>query len=807
MSAPSSLSSTLSPSGSSSALPGKRRLAMLRALLREALDWQPAPTRTTFDPAHLNGHQGRIEFLRDRNGVAHIYADVEADLYRVVGYLQGRERLVTIEALRHLASGRLAEFLLNVRIPEQVDRFGGFRVSQIDGFLRPLGFEGEAERDYANLPAEARACLDAFAAGMNAALTSFNGVYPAEFLLIGDVRPWHGRDCLLLARASALVIALMPLENELTFDNVRNQEGDGIARILYPDAPWDQAPDVSAGGGAGIPAGPIDPPSMGSNNWAVAGSRTASGKPLFCNDPHVPLLPAPTFWHHVHLECPQYRVQGGLYPGFPGMGWGHNGAIAWGVTTAFRDAWDLFRIQRVPGDESRYFTPDGTGVIRKHREQHQSRFGKTTWLEWESCEHGILYPDWRHHDGCDLALKVADADGAQHFAGHRALFAAQTVAQTQAALEQMNRGPLDFNLVYAHKDGHIAWEQIGQLPRRNKDGLFIRNATDPDSLWQGYLDFAENPKIINPESGVIVTANSDTDPQQFQKIGTRVHCEPRYRQQRVTEVLLGQSAHDVASMQALQRDVHCFYGLELKGPLCDALDFDRLRGTEKDALCYLQEWDGQFGTDSVGACLFFFIRQKLCVNVFMNVLGGESARRFTHGQRAIPRLDRMLLDEEDRLRQLLQLRTGSTLNHWILKSFRQALRQIRKAAGPKPADWQWGALQRVRIGTVLGDVPGLGKRWQVLDAPFPGEANTVSPSVAIPYGKQLRAFVGASTRFICDLANPEEAWFAHCAGPSADPDSPYYRSIGEQWLRFEYFRSALWPADAVPEVIERHVMN
>ena len=128
-------------------------------------------------------------------------------------------------------------------------------------------------------------------------------------------------------------------------------------------------------------------------------------------------------------------------------------------------------------------------------------------------------------------------------------------------------------------------------------------------------------------------------------------------------------------------------------------------------------------------------------------------------------------------------------------------------AGPQLAQWQWGNLHRVRIGTVLADVPGLSRRWLALDAPMPGEANTVSPSVAIPVGGKMRAFVGASTRFICDLAHPEEAWFSHCAGPSADPDSPYYHSLPQQWLRYEYFKSALWPADAVPDVIERHVMN
>ena len=373
-------------------LPPKRRIAMLRAVVGRLLESNPPAITTSFDPRHIGQRHGRIEFLRDRNGVAHIYADVEADLYRAVGYLQGRERLITIEALRHFGAGRLAEFLVNVRFPEGVERFGGLSVGDIDAFVRPLGFEREAMRDYPILGEPARHCLQAFADGMNDALRSFDGNYPPEYLLVGEVRPWTPQDCLLLARASALVIALMPLENELTFDNVRQQEGDDIARLLYPDAPWHQAPDVASGGGEAMPAGPLDPPNMGSNNWALAGTRTASGKPLFCNDPHVPLIPAPTYWHHVHLECPAYRVQGGMYPGYPGMGWGHNGAIAWGVTTAFRDAWDLFRIERMPGDPQQYKTATGTGRIRMHHEIHKSRFGRNQVLAWESCEHGILYP-------------------------------------------------------------------------------------------------------------------------------------------------------------------------------------------------------------------------------------------------------------------------------------------------------------------------------------------------------------------------------------------------------------------------------
>jgi penicillin amidase len=785
----------------------KRRIAMIRTVITRIMERTPPAQVSTFDPAHISQRAGRIEFVRDANGVAHIYAEVEADLYRAVGYLQGRERLITIEALRHLGSGRLSEFLVNVRIPRGVDHFGGLKVGEIDAFLRPLGFEREAQRDFPLLSEPARRCLQAFSDGMNDALRAYEGNYPAEFLVAGTIRPWTPQDCLLLARASALVVSLMPLENELTFDNIRNQEGDAVARQLYPDAPWQQAPDVAPGGGSGIPDGPLDPPNMGSNNWAVAGSRTASGKPLYCNDPHVPLIPAPTYWHHVHLECPEYRVQGGLYPGYPGMGWGHNGAIAWGVTTAFRDAWDLFRIERLPNDSQRYRTPTGSAPISRHREVHRSRFGKEEVLEWESCDHGILYPDWRHHDGSDLALKFADADLAAHFEGHRALYAAQTVEQTQRALAQLNRGPFDFNMVYAHKDGHIAWEPIGQLPRRKQDGLFIRNASDPNAGWEGYLDFSENPKIINPENGIVVSANSDTDPDQYPLIGTRVHCEPRYRQERITDWLLRSERHDVASMQALQKDVYSGYGAALLKPLCTPLRLANLDAGERTALDYLQQWDGHFSVDSVGACVFFVLRKKLAEQVFMNLLGGPSAKRFTHGQRAIPRLDKLLMDEQDSLRDLIQQTTGRNLDEWIVQAFGKTVIKLRRALGDDPADWQWGNYHRVRIGTVLGDIPGLRKGWLALEGPMPGENNTVSPSVSIPDGKKLRAFVGASTRFICDLAHPEEAWFSHCAGPSADPATPYFQSLSEQWLAFGYFKSALWKAEDVPGVIERYVLD
>jgi len=153
------------------------------------------------------------------------------------------------------------------------------------------------------------------------------------------------------------------------------------------------------GGGEETPEAPLGTVAAGSNNWAVSAALSASGRPVVANDPHVPFLPLPTFWHHLHLHGPDYRVQGGMFPGFPAFGFGHNGALAWGCTTVCRDGYDLYRIHRLPEDAARYRTARGSGAITRFREELPGRLGRRVTIEWESCEHGILYPGWRHHDG------------------------------------------------------------------------------------------------------------------------------------------------------------------------------------------------------------------------------------------------------------------------------------------------------------------------------------------------------------------------------------------------------------------------
>jgi penicillin amidase len=790
-------------------LPRKRRLGILARLVSSLLRPPSPHTFPPLAPAQLPPMRGRIEVLRDANAVVHIYAEQEPDLYATLGYMQGADRFVLLDVIRHFGAGRLCELLGDFRMPKGSQLLRGKSIGDIDAFVRPLEFEAQSRHDFDRMHGRGQECLEAFAAGINAALRAMQGRYPPEYLLFGALRPWHASDALLAAQACALTVALSPLDVELTFDAIRGHLRDDAAQRLFPEAPWADAPTTYPVVEGPEPEPPIHLSAGGSNNWAVSAARSASGAPIVANDPHVPFLPLPTFWYHAHLECPRYRVQGGLMLGCPIFGYGHNGALAWGVTTAYRDSWDLYRVHRLPGDRSRYRTASGTGTITKHLETHRVRFGRERPVEWERCEHGVIYPGWKHHDGVDLALRYVGADLGRYFEGYLALAEATTVAAHQQALALINEGPFDFNHVYGHKDGHIAWEPFGRLPRRRADGLFVRDADDPAGQWDGFLPFSENPKIVNPACGYVASANAVTDPTNFRAATTRVHPEPRHRQDRIEAFLAASTAHTAATFAALQRNVGSDYGPPLRDALLALLGGRESRGAMGDeGVRVLRAWDGSFGCDSAGAPLFVFTQQELAQRVFVPLLGTNIGHRFVSGRRAIPRLQRLLLDPADPLRGDVERAAGRPLGVLVDEAFMAALRRVAQRCGERPAEWRWGRFQHIRLATVLGEIPLLGRRFRSLDAPFSGDVYTVSPSVPAPMGGRLRAFVGATSRFICDLATPDEALFAHTSGPSGDIGAVAFgRGLSAAWYRFEYFRSALWKAEEVPNVLERLVVE
>ena len=327
---------------------------------------------------HLAGLEGRVEVLRDEWGVPHIYAGSAHDLFFAQGYVHAQDRLWQMELQRRAGSGRLSEVLGEVTL-------------EVDRFFRTVGLNRAAEAEFETLDAETRGILEAYAAGVNAYLTSYAHRLPVEFKLLRfDPEPWQPVDSLYFAKIMAWNLGCN-WDSELIRARLAARLGADRAADLEPLFPADN-PTIAQGRGLAAGAAPppngwrsealrdalrlveglFQPRSMepspaeplpgplqvgakggGSNQWVVAGSRTGSGKPLLANDTHM-ALQIPAIWYQIHLDGGDYHVTGVSLTGLPGVVVGHNDRCAWGMTTAWQDAQDLYVERLNPANPHQY---------------------------------------------------------------------------------------------------------------------------------------------------------------------------------------------------------------------------------------------------------------------------------------------------------------------------------------------------------------------------------------------------------------------------------------------------------------------
>jgi acyl-homoserine lactone acylase PvdQ len=272
-------------------------------------------------------------------------------------------------------------------------------------------------------------------------------------------------------------------------------------------------------------------------------------------------------------------------------------------------------------------------------------------------------------------------------------------------------------------------------------------------------------------------------------------------------LLQARERHDWHSMAQIQADLQADYLLPVRDTLCAALaQYPNQTQQLSQGVQLLQRWQGQFSLDSAAATLMRLMRDQLAQTVFPLLMPAVSARRFLASLRAIPRLDQWLVNSDDPLHTCLLDRSAKPLSYWIQCTFEAVMERLANDFGADPATWVWARVQYLQLGSLWSEMPLLGRRWRICDAPFPGDLHTVSATVSLPDKQRLRTFAGASSRFICDLAQPEQAWFAQSTGPSALPTSVLFTGSTQQWLANRYFKSALWPADQVPEARERVVI-
>jgi penicillin amidase len=737
-----------------------------------------------------------IDVVRDENAVPHIYAASEADAYFGLGYVHAQDRLWQLEVNRRLGSGTLAEVL------------GSDALDQ-DRLFRTLGLRHLAERNLAGLDPRTRAALDAYTRGVNAFLASAPPLPPEFGLLRIDMAAWTEVDSLVWLEVLGYWMS-ETVGRELL--RVR------LSATLTPEqlsafvAPYPGAAPVQLDGLREL-YGALERParalgtllpgaerSRGSNNWAVAGGRSASGKPLLANDPHLDFS-VPSLWYLAHLSAPGLNVIGASLPSLPGIILGRNDHVAWAFTNTESDTQDLFVERLASEDGMSYLSPEGPRPFDVRREVIRVRGAPDEVLTVRVSRHGPILSDV---DADARALLPAGyvfafswvgfepGDTTIEFPIHAATSetAAQLLGATRSFLTPQQ------NVVYADDRGSIGFIAAGRVPVRRADnelrGLAPAPGWDVRYDWQGDVPFEDLPRELDPSSGSIVTANQNITPPGYAHwLGAE--WQPPYRAERIQTLLEREPRHDLTTFARIQTDARSNSAALLLPALLS--ESARVLGpaTVRDSLAEnlltrLRRWDLIMSVDAPEALAFAAWVREFTRLVYADELGDAFEENWTERTTF---LDNVLSDRNGQGRWCDDVTTPGVVescSELSARAFARAIDDLRERYGEDPDRWSWGKVHRARSAHLpFSGIPLIADLFGIA-VPSPGDNQSVNVG-----GYDLaddehpfESTLGPTYRAIYDLGQPEASLFMLSAGQSGHFLSPHYRDFSRRWMLGEY---------------------
>ena len=692
-----------------------------------------------------------VEVLRDRYGVAYVSAGSLDDLWFAQGLVTAGERLFQIDLALKQANGRLSEL------------FGELTLDD-DRFTRTIGINRAGAAIAAGWDDRSRAMVDRFRHGIRAWIAAMPAP-PVEYVLL-DASPELPDDDASWAACWAMFSWGLSgnWDLELLRVHLAAELGEEVACRLVP--PLSGHPTATAAGhlaGDLLRELPRPPRGQGSNGWAIAGARTASGKPLLANDPHL-LVQQPGAWIELHLRAPGYEARGVAAPFAPGIVLGTTAHHAWGTTNVGGDVQDLY-LERLNDDGTAARNGGSWEPLTVHREQIRVRGGDEP-IEHEvrATRHGPLLdsyltgrlrPAKRPLDG-SYSLRWV---GAEHSIRPSALIDVANVTSFDGfrdaarALECPGQ-----NLVYADVDGAIGYQCTGLHPiRRAGDGTVPVPGWTAEHEWESFVPFEELPYAVDPERGYLVTANDRSHPDDYPHlIGHDFHAPGRAA--RITELLETRSDHTVDTCRAIQSDTVSLAAREV---------LPRLSLADERARALFDGWDHDLGTASAAAALW-------------ETLVDELARRAVNGKQ--PLIAEYLTDRElFRCRALpLRLDEGALSKEQVDDALTAAWDRCVEAMGPEPTAWGWGEIHRARFAHPLGRMPGLEPLFVAAELPLGGDEQTVN-NAGFEGDGPFDVYVVASWRAVYDLADLDESKGILPTGQSGNPASPHWNDQTDAW--------------------------
>jgi penicillin amidase len=814
---------------------------------------RPFPkTRGTLRAAGLSAP---VEIVRDPAGVPHLTAASMHDLYFAQGFVHAQDRFWQMEFWRRIGSGRLSELF-------------GEATLGTDLYLRTMGFRRFAEEEYAAASVETRAVLDAYAEGVNAYIDDRSpGRLGLEFAFLRlqgvrfDVEPWTPVNSLTWLKIMAQDLG-NNMNRELYALDLLHTMGSDLSAdyfgVYRPGMPYivadDELPPSLLDARPGTAAGPSPDPAdlagvptrlvggfdlsaglalgtgagIGSNSWVIAGSRTASGRPILANDPHLGIQ-MPSIWYEIDLACTAteaqpgknagspFHVRGFSFPGTPCVIVGHNDRISWGVTNLGPDVQDLY-IERINPANPDQYEVNGRWVDMTVRREQIRVEGKDEPFELlvRQTRHGPIVTDEGGYAGYrGYAINPRGAYPAN--IELKALALRWTALQPNTTLEAVigidrARNFAEFrqalrswdipsqNFVYADVDGNIGYQAPGLIPVRARgDGSLPVPGWTDDFAWKGFIPFEELPWSYNPPKGYVVTANNAVASPNYRHF-IAGEFDFGYRARRIAAMIEGAEGKlTVADVQAMQNDTLDEFALEVV-PYLAALDIgDPAVAAARDLLA---GWDGRMDPDSAGAALYSYFWVALVEEALDDQIPRElwdpgtglenNSRQMNTIAQLLPRPENGLWDR----RTTPDVRESR--DDILAAALARAVKRGTGAQGERLERWRWGREHTaVFRNQSLGEsgialVERIFNRGPVAVGGGFQQVNCTDYKVNEPFG----VYAVSSLRQVIDLAYLGGSRTIHTTGQSGHAFHRHYADFIDDWAGGRY-HPTLWDVAAL----------
>jgi penicillin G amidase len=693
-----------------------------------------------------------VEVLRDAWGVPSIDAASMEDLWFAQGFVTASERLFQLDLALRAANGRLSEIFADLTLAQ-------------DRFARVVGFRRAGARIAEGWDRESRGMARRFREGV-AAWVARMPAKPVEYVLM-DLEPdLPDDDASWAATAAYLAWGLSGnAARELVRAAIAAEAGAEAVGALLPPLPATE-PAIATGG---LPArllaelrkGSPAPGGQGSNAWAVAGARTASGAPLLANDPHLEAT-QPGAWLELGLRAPGYEARGVALPFSPGVILGATPHHAWGVTNVTGDVQDLV-LERLDEDRTAARFDGRWEPLTRHVEEIAVRgSADPVVVEVLETRHGPILESLPTGDGPDGYRPLAETYALRWTGHERSIRPSAFVHAAQAESFEDFREAVRHvecpgqNFVYADVNGTIGYQCTGAYPvRRAGDGTVPVPGWTSDHAWDGWIPFDELPTATDPDRGFLVSANHRMHADDYPHlIGGDFHTP--YRARRIAARISEETPQDVAGAAAIQTDT---VSLPAREVLARLAHVDAAEPEVAEALALLRAWDGDMAADSVAAGLYAVWVQEMA-------RGTVEGTAFAEAYLAL---------REPFACQVLPATAGTDPGA-VVRAIRAALDRL----GPDREAWRWGALHTLRLVHPLGRMPGLEPLFVAAEVPLGGDEQTVLQGGFDGRGG-FEPTVVPSWRAVWDLGDLDRSVTVLPAGVSGNPASPHWNDQTERW--------------------------